>query len=135
VTIVRNRKAMGMTGSPSVLIVEDERILAQSLAHLLGGKGWRAEVCHDGSQALERSRKTTFDVVVADWGVPGVWGSRLIEQLKGINPRCRVVVMSADPFGPQEHETVRALHIPCLPKPFSLDTLLLNMQGAEPTAA
>ena len=119
--------------NPSVLIIEDERILARSLAHILSGYGWHAEVCHDGSQALEQSKKTTFDAVVADWGVPGLCGSRLLEQLKRANPRCRLVVMSADPEEPREHPIVRALQIPCLAKPFALDMLLRELQDLEPS--
>lgn len=116
---------------PSVLVVDDERILAQSVARLLARAGWQAEACYDGHDALERSENATFDVVVVDWGIPGLCGAELIEQLRRVRPASRLVVTSADPALPREHETVRANSIPCLPKPFSLDELLCAIRDGR----
>jgi len=118
-----------MSEACSVLVVEDERILAHSIARFLSRQGFDTDVCYDGHSAVEKAGNTTYTVAIVDWGVPRIRGHALVEQLRNANRECRVVVMSADPAAPESHEAVRTGDIPCLPKPFSLATLLRNVRG------
>jgi DNA-binding response OmpR family regulator len=114
---------------PSVLVVDDERLLARSIVRLLEREGWQAEACYDSREALERSQNATFDVVVVDWGIPGPRGAVLIDHLRLNWPECRLVVTSADSSQPLGHATVRAHGIPCLSKPFSFEELKAVILG------
>jgi len=107
--------------------VEDERILAHSIARFLNRQGFEADVCYDGYAAVEKARNATYSVAIVDWRVPHIKGYALVEQLRDANRECRMVIVSADPAAPAADEATHG--IPCLPKPFSLTALLQHVQG------
>ncbi|HEY3467537.1 MAG TPA: response regulator, partial [Amycolatopsis sp.] len=57
-----------------VLVVEDERLLADSVAEGLRRFSMAVDVCYDGEQALERVGVHGYDVVVLDRDLPKVHG-------------------------------------------------------------
>ena len=129
--MTEGRTQMTVTQRLSVLVVDDEPILARSVSRFLNRHGFKTDVCHDGYDAIEKAKNATYDVVITDWQTPGVHGYTLLKQLGAINSKCRLVVMTADPSNVISHEAMRASGIPCLPKPFSLDALLQHVRGGS----
>ena len=60
-----------------VLIAEDERQLADALAHGLRHLGMAVDVCYDGDAALERATVHDYDVVVLDRDLPKLHGDEV----------------------------------------------------------
>ncbi len=58
-----------------VLVVDDNRDAADSLAMLLGIWGHLASVAYGGASALAKARDWRFDVAILDVGLPGIHGS------------------------------------------------------------
>lgn len=59
-----------------VLVVDDEKALAQMIATYLSRAGYTVDQAHTGPAALEAARNQHPDVVVLDLGLPGLTGSR-----------------------------------------------------------
>src|SRR5256885_1676418 len=57
-----------------VLVVEDERLLADTVAEGLRRQSMAVDVCYDGDAALERVGVHGYDVIVLDRDLPGVHG-------------------------------------------------------------
>ncbi|MFD0850906.1 response regulator, partial [Actinomadura adrarensis] len=57
-----------------VLIVEDERVLADAIAEGLREESIAVDVVYDGDDALERASHTAYDVLVLDRDLPTVHG-------------------------------------------------------------
>jgi DNA-binding response OmpR family regulator len=76
--------------APSVLVVEDYRDAADSLAILLRLSGFPVTVARDGESALDTARAATPDVVLLDIGLPRMTGwevaTRLRDQCHGKQP-------------------------------------------------
>jgi DNA-binding response OmpR family regulator len=66
-----------------MLIVEDERRLAMSLARGLEAEGFAVDVCYDGREGLLKARTVGYDIVVLEVNLPYVNGYRLVTQLCG----------------------------------------------------
>ena len=64
-----------------ILIVEDDRELAQSLANVLQEAGMIAETAHDGNEAAFLGSTETYDAAVLDLGLPGMDGISLLTVL------------------------------------------------------
>jgi CheY-like chemotaxis protein len=80
----------------SLLVVEDNRDVADSLALVLRNCGYKVSVAYDGIQAITMIGQSVFDVVVCDIGLPGLSGYEVAartRQLRGKNPL--LVAMSA----------------------------------------
>jgi DNA-binding response OmpR family regulator len=103
-----------------VLIVEDDDVIAQGMAHHLSIAGYDPVVVQDGDTGLKRLRFETPDVCVVDLMLPRMDGWRLIELARGEGLGTPIIVVSARGT---EHDRVHALEIGAddyLVKPFSL---------------
>ena len=60
-----------------VLIVEDERRLAASLAAGLAAEGFAVDVVHNGVDGLHRAGEGSYDLVILDIMLPGLNGYRV----------------------------------------------------------
>jgi CheY-like chemotaxis protein len=64
--------------SGRILIVEDDREMARFLTELLLEERYVVEVEHDGSSAIERCKRGTFDLTITDLMMPGMKGTELV---------------------------------------------------------
>ena len=70
------------THSRTVLVVDDEPDSAVTLAMLLQLRGHRADVAHDGPEALSKAETLRPDVVLLDLGLPGMDGYEVCRRLR-----------------------------------------------------
>ncbi len=79
-----------------VLVVDDNRALAENLGELLGDEGLTVDVCIFGGDALSRARAQNFDVAVVDVGLPDVLGVDLVADLRAQMAEGEVILMTGD---------------------------------------
>jgi DNA-binding response OmpR family regulator len=115
---------------PSVLIAEDDQVIADSIAHHLRTAGFDPARVTDGAQALARLRYEQPDVCVLDLMLPGLDGWAFIETARAEGIGTPIVVVSARGT---EHDRIHALEIGAddyLVKPFSMKELVARVQAA-----
>jgi len=78
-----------------VLIAEDERRLADTLAEGLRKRGLAVDVAHDGDQALHKTRVYPYDVVVLDRDMPYVHGDDVCRAVNAEHPATKVLMLTA----------------------------------------
>ena len=113
-----------------VLIVEDDRVIAEGMARHLSGAGFDPVVVGKGEQGLARLRFERPDVVVLDLMLPERDGWSVIEEARSEGIATPIVVVSARGT---EHDRVHALEIGAddyLVKPFSMKELVARVQAA-----
>jgi len=81
----------------TVLIVEDEECLREAVSKFLRKKGFSIIEASDGSSAVELFRQNAerVDAILLDMTLPGLPGSKVLQEVRCINPATRVVVTSA----------------------------------------
>jgi DNA-binding response OmpR family regulator len=115
---------------PSVLIAEDDEVIADSIGHHLRTAGFNPVRVSDGGQALARLRYEQPDVCVLDLMLPGLDGWAFIETARAEGIGTPIVVVSARGT---EHDRIHALEIGAddyLVKPFSMKELVARVQAA-----
>jgi DNA-binding response OmpR family regulator len=113
-----------------VLIVEDDDVIAQAMAHHLRAAGLDAIVVDNGDTGLRRLRFEEPDACVIDLMLPRLDGWRLIETAREEGIGTPIVVVSARGT---EHDRVHALDIGAddyIVKPFSMKELVARVQAA-----
>lgn len=70
---------------PHILLVEDERAIADVVAYTLRGDGHEVEHCLLGGDALVRLRAGGIDLVVLDLGLPDIGGLEVCRQLRAFS--------------------------------------------------
>jgi two-component system, OmpR family, response regulator VanR len=112
-----------------VLIAEDERRLADTLADGLRTRGLAVDVAHDGEQALFKARVYPYDVIVLDRDMPRVHGDEVCRAVNAEQPRTKVLMLTA---AVAEEELVDGLALGAddyMGKPFSFAELLARINA------
>ena len=79
-----------------VLVVDDEKPLAQMIATYLTRAGYDVATAHTGPEAVEAARAQAPDVVVLDLGLPGLDGIEVCRRIRGFS-ECYVLMLTARP--------------------------------------
>jgi DNA-binding response OmpR family regulator len=79
---------------PVVLVVDDERLIADTLAAILEISGYAAMVAYDGQSALEIAKVIPPDLLISDVVMPGMSGVELAMALSQSIPDCKVLLFS-----------------------------------------
>lgn len=78
-----------------ILVVEDERLLADALATGLRREGMAVDVAYDGMAGHERVTVHDYDVVVLDRDLPRMHGDALCREVVAARPDVRVLMLTA----------------------------------------
>ena len=112
-----------MVKQANVMIVDDYRDLAESLAELIEMHGHKVAIASNGKEALERAREQAFDVTFMDVRMPVMNGVDSFLEIRKLRPDAKVVMMT----GFKEEIVGKALDagaMGLLNKPFGVEALL-----------
>ena len=84
-----------MPTTVNILVVDDERIIRDSLAEFLGQEGFSVAACASAEEALVRAQKEAFDIALCDVQLPGMDGIALLDRLLKLNPEMLVLLITA----------------------------------------
>jgi DNA-binding response OmpR family regulator len=80
---------------PAVLVVDDERVIADTLSIILGRNGFTVQTAYDGESALEKARAVTPQLLLSDVMLgPGIDGIQLAIAMVQACPGCKVLLFS-----------------------------------------
>ncbi len=120
-----------MKGKLDILIVDDDRSLASTLAAGLRqrmGENIDVDICFRASEALVRLSQGTFDLVISDYQMPGISGLEMLNQIQLDHPDTILILITA--FGTEELEQkARQMVDAYIPKPFDMSDLIHVIQG------
>ena len=127
-------------GRPRVLVVDDETVIAQLIADMLGGEGYDVDTAPDGRVALARLAERRYDVVLSDLRMPELDGLGLFREIETRHPDVLRRFMFIT--GTSEHTDyqgfVDEVKVPVLTKPFDmleLFRLVQELAAAQPVTA
>ncbi|MFD0688789.1 response regulator transcription factor [Actinomadura fibrosa] len=112
-----------------VLIVEDERVLADAIADGLREEAMAVDVVYDGDDALERASYNEYDVVVLDRDLPTVHGDEVCRELVERRHAGRILMLTA---AGDVDDRVDGLSLGAddyLPKPFVFGELVARVRA------
>lgn len=113
----------------NVLIIEDERALADELEIFLTNYNYMCEVCFNGTTASEKIGINLYDFILIDLGLPDYDGLDLLKEAKKNNPEAVCIILTARA---EVNDRIKGLDLGAddyLPKPFSLLELQSRMQA------
>ena len=118
-----------MKGKRSILVVDDDLAHRTMLRILLG---WQYDIIEAdcGSEAMEKARKTSFDLVLMDICMPEISGVEALDKIKTTNPKVPVIMMTAYSSNETAAEVLKKGACDYLTKPFDFDDLRLTIEKA-----
>jgi signal transduction histidine kinase/ActR/RegA family two-component response regulator len=117
-----------------ILVIEDNRIIAQTLSELLGMHGYKVEWAREGREGLElyekRMGQDKFDVVLMDLVIPdGMGGTETIGKLRELDPDVKAIVVSGYSNDPVMANYKEYGFASAFPKPFKIKDLVEGIQA------
>jgi DNA-binding NtrC family response regulator len=120
---------------PRVLLVEDSRTVRAALIDALTGAGLEAIAVADATEALDALAHRRFNLVLADYQLPGMNGLNLLAALRGTDADFPLILYSGS-MTPELAAQARDFGVAAvLEKPVSLDRLVSAVRAALPAPA
>ncbi|MBX3173574.1 MAG: sigma-54-dependent Fis family transcriptional regulator [Gemmatimonadaceae bacterium] len=115
---------------PSILVVDDESGILQTLEILLRAEGFSVHVAQGGKPALEKLPEIKPDIVLTDVRMPQVGGVEVLNAARELDPEMPVILMTAQATLQTAMQAVNAGAFYYIQKPFRNDELLAILRRA-----
>jgi CheY-like chemotaxis protein len=114
---------------PVVLVVDDESVIADTLAEILSRSGYTGIAEYDGDSALETALLTPPEMLITDVVLPGMTGIELAISVRRIFPDCKIILFSGQASTADLLASARAdgHHFTLLNKPLHPQDLLMRV--------
>lgn len=117
-------------GQPvTVLVVDDEPVLAEMVSMALRYEGWNITTAGDGSSAIGAARRQRPDVVVLDVMLPDMSGLDVLHKLRSENPGLPVLLLTAKDAVEDRIAGLTAGGDDYVTKPFSIEEVVLRLRA------
>jgi DNA-binding NtrC family response regulator len=113
-----------------ILIIDDEPIVGERLKPALEKEGHRVEIFTNPYHALERLNQTMFDIVVTDIRMDDIDGIQILENVRGISKRTKVVMITGYATIEVARESLAKGAFDFIAKPFKLGEIRRVIQKA-----
>jgi len=113
-----------------ILLVEDDRENCLMLKEVLGKWGYQVTEAYSGEEAINRSRKEAFDIVLTDIRMAQTSGLDVLREFRKMHPRTQVIMMTG--FGSVDTavDAMKAGAFEYISKPFKFDEIKLTLRRA-----
>jgi CheY-like chemotaxis protein len=88
------RSNNGQPSKPRVLVVDDERVIADTLATILNQNGFEASAVYTGAEAVVRARTSRPDLVISDVIMQDMNGIEAAIRIRQSLPGCKILLFS-----------------------------------------
>src|ERR1700679_2419561 len=79
---------------PRVIVVDDEKVIANTLAIILNNAGFEARAAFCGEEAIELTKNFSPDLMIADVIMPGMSGVEAAMIVRDRLPNCKILLFS-----------------------------------------
>ena len=114
-----------------VLVVDDEQVIADTLARILDLNGYEASAVYTGTSAVETAKTTQPDLIISDVVMPDMNGIEAAIKIREILPNCKILLFSGQAATADLLEEARARghEFEILTKPVHPSDLLAKLKG------
>jgi diguanylate cyclase (GGDEF)-like protein len=111
-----------------LLIIDDDESVRLLLRDLLEESGYVARTAKSGEEALQMIRVATYDIIITDLRLSGMYGLEVVKEVKAIDPGIDVIVMTGYASVNSAVESMKAGAIDYITKPFNSDHIKMVVQ-------
>jgi len=119
-----------MQAQPSILVIDDEAGILDTLRILLKNSGFNPETAQGGKTGLEAMKSRPPDIVLTDVRMPGVSGIDILAAAREVDPEIPVILMTAQASLQSAIQAVNEGAFYYIQKPFANDELIAICQRA-----
>jgi two-component system nitrogen regulation response regulator NtrX len=115
---------------PSILVVDDEPTILQSLSGLLSDEGFEVETASNGYEALKIIETQSPDLVLLDIWMPGIDGIETLKEIKKESPHIQVIMITGHGTIETAIKASKLGAFDFIEKPLSIDEVIVTINNA-----
>lgn len=115
---------------PRVLVIDDDRVVADSLAMILSTKGFEVRTAYGGTEGVRLAAEFDPHVVISDVMMPGVDGVDTAVRIHQYLPKCKILLLSGELEAARELMERKFASFELLSKPVSPQLLLFKLRSS-----
>jgi two-component system copper resistance phosphate regulon response regulator CusR len=112
-----------------ILLVEDEKRVADIIARGLKAERLAVDVCHDGQQGWDSANTYDYDLIILDLMLPGLSGSEILERVRRKNSQVPILILTARDGMTDKVSNFELGADDYLTKPFAFAELLVRVKA------
>jgi two-component system response regulator HydG len=116
--------------STKVLIVDDNHLLCLGLGRTLAKRNIVHHAVEDGKSAMSELRRTYYDLVFLDIGLPDANGLDLMQDIREVSPDTKIVIISSDGSAGNVQRAMAGGALRFMEKPFDASDILAVLEAA-----
>lgn len=113
-----------------ILIVDDEEMIGSVISRRLMREGYLCTTANNGKEALNHFYKDGFSLIISDIKMPEMNGIELLKRVKSVDPKMRVIMVTAYPEIDMAVEAMRLGAYDFIIKPADLELIVLSVKKA-----
>jgi DNA-binding response OmpR family regulator len=114
-----------------ILLVEDEKHLAEALIAILKQSNFTVDHVADGESGLDYALSGVYDVILLDIMLPKMSGAKVLKRLRGVDKKTAVIMLTAKGEVEDKIAGLQAGADDYLPKPFNTDELIARIHAVS----
>jgi heavy metal response regulator len=118
-----------ITAGMRILVVEDERKVAEFVARGLRDQRFAVDIANDGQTGWEMASASDYDLVILDLMLPGLSGLEILKRLRKSRSQAPVLILTARTETASKVENFEAGADDYLTKPFAFEELLVRVKS------
>ncbi len=107
-----------------ILVVDDQFSDRETIKAILEDKGYRVATANDGTEAIEMVKSRHYDIIFLDVRLPDMNGVETFEQVKEIDPKAAVIMMTGYTEEDLVREAINEGAYTCIYKPFDMEKVI-----------
>lgn len=112
-----------------ILVVEDEKKLADMVARGLKAERYAVDVAHDGEAGWQMANTYEYDLIILDLMLPGLSGTEILVRVRRKNSTVPILILTARDATDQKVQNFEAGADDYLTKPFAFAELLVRVKA------
>ncbi|MBM4347137.1 MAG: response regulator [Deltaproteobacteria bacterium] len=113
-----------------ILVVDDEEVICNILVRRLGREGYSCTTANNGKEALNHFYKSKYSLIISDMKMPEMTGIELLQKVKAIDPKMKMIMMTAYPEIDLAVDAMRLGAYDFIIKPADLDLIVMSVKKA-----
>jgi DNA-binding NtrC family response regulator len=122
-----------MAQQTRVLIVDDQVGMLETLIDILADRGLEVDTADNGYVAIRKMKEQSYDLAFMDIKMPGINGVQTFRELKKIDPKITVIMMTAYAVEDLIEEAIREGAYTVVYKPFDIEKIVQTIERALKT--
>jgi DNA-binding NtrC family response regulator len=108
----------------TVLVIDDDRVLADTLSEILRKNGFTPVALYSGEEALELAERLRPEIVLSDIRMSRIDGVEAAKRIRALHPDCRVILFTAHVVSPSMRRMIEGMGFELLQRPLHPEHVL-----------